>query len=236
MKKSKIIILCIFSAVLICICSVAGVKLYSHAKVEKLKTEVFPISRDLSSYEVKESEACWLFNPADKAKLVYFFDYVFIARIDELVGTTYEDVVELEGGRIVATPYTNYKITVLQNIKGNIEAGVSIPFAKYGGIDAENQYLSAFEKELFPKAGETYIIIAYADENGELRSFGPNTNILLCKDSTNIERDLAKSGADNPYQTAINTYIEAYEKHDDAYEPAVRYTSKYEKGSSVKNG
>lgn len=48
-------------------------------------------------------------------------DYVFLGRVDEDVDTLYKDPVTIEtsdGAKEVSTPYTNYQVTVLQNIKG----------------------------------------------------------------------------------------------------------------------
>ena len=93
MKKTFKKILC---SVLVCVL-LAGTGFIAYSihidkKMERLETQIFPITQDLSSYELKEIEAVWLFSPADKAKLVYYNDYVFIAKIDELVGTSYSNV------------------------------------------------------------------------------------------------------------------------------------------------
>ncbi|MED4967122.1 hypothetical protein P9759_09090 [Heyndrickxia coagulans] len=44
-------------------------------------------------------------------------DYVFLARVDEKTGTEYKNTTQIEtedGTKEISTPYTNYKVTVLE--------------------------------------------------------------------------------------------------------------------------
>lgn len=201
--------------------------LHIDKRIERLETQVFPITQDLSSYEMKEIEAVWLFNPADKAKLVYYNDYVFIAKIDKLVGTTYRNVRKTESGKINANPYTNYEITNLYNIKGNLKTKEAIPFAVFGGIDHTQKYVSAFDNS-FIEVGGIYLIIASANENGEISAFGPNTVLSISRGDEIGLSTLSTSSVETVYEDVINTYKEAVEKNDDEFAPEKRYKSKYE--------
>lgn len=225
MKKKFIIVLTVIALLF-----GAGVftnKLYMDNKIEKLKTQMFPITKELSSYDVKPIEASWIFDPSDEAKMVYFYDCVFIARVDEIVGTTYRNVEKLNSGKINADPYTNYKITNLYNIKGDTVTGMSIPFAVFGGVDYKQKYVSFIADTSFIEVGKTYLIVARIEENGELSAFGPNTVIPL---SDGKEADVSVLNASDiakKYKSVIDKYEKAIEKNDDEFAPQVRYESKY---------
>ena len=228
MKKTFKKILC---SVLVCVL-LAGTGLLTYSihidkKIERLETQVFPITQALSSYEMNEIEAVWLFDTSDKAKLVYYNDYVFIAKIDKLVGTTYRNVRKTESGKINANPYTNYEITILYNIKGNLKTKESIPFAVFGGIDHTQRYVSAFDNS-FIEVGGLYLIIASAEENGEISAFGPNTVVPISRGDESELSTLSASSVEKVYEDVINTYKEAVEKNDDEFAPEKRYKSKYE--------
>lgn len=47
-------------------------------------------------------------------------DYVFVAQVNEELETEYRNVKEV-GSKKIATPYTIYSITVIDNLKGNIK-------------------------------------------------------------------------------------------------------------------
>ena len=228
MKKTLKRVLC---SVLVCVL-LAGTGFLAYSilvdkKMERLETQIFPITQDLSSYELKEIEAVWLFSPADKAKLVYYYDYVFIAKIDELVGTSYSNVRKSEGGKINADPHTNYKITNLYNIKGNLKTNVSVPFSVYGGVDHTQRFVSAFDNS-FIEVGGLYLIIAGAEENGEINAFGPNTVLPLTRGGEPDISLLSTASIEEVYGDVIDIYKEAVAKNDDEFAPEKRYKSKYE--------
>lgn len=94
-------------------------------------------------------------------------DYAFVAYIDELKDTSYEYTYAKEGSitRKFDDPYTNYNITVLRNIKGNLKIDESIPITKRGGLK-KNKTIQLFEDDELPVEDKIYIITAYANENG----------------------------------------------------------------------
>ena len=228
MKKALKRVLCsVLACVLLAGTGFLAYSIHIDKKMERLETQIFPITQDLSSYELKEIEAVWLFSPADKAKLVYYYDYVFIAKIDELVGTSYSNVRKSEGGKINADPYTNYKITNLYNIKGNLKTNVSFPFSVYGGVDHTQRFVSAFDNS-FIEVGGLYLIIARAKENGEINAFGPNTVLPLTRVGEPDISLLSTSSIEEVYGDVIDIYKEAVAKNDDEFAPENRYKSKYE--------
>lgn len=225
MKKA---IYAISAAVLILLCTLGGTKIYQNHHIEKLKTEMFPITKSLDQYPVDEMQSCMAFDSSDKAKHIGFVDYAFVARVDELVGTTYEDVTPIAEGKISATAFTNYKVTVLKNIKGNLKCGTSIPLRKLGGIDAEQKTVSLFSNDCFPEKGGVYIFLAYADSNGELYIADPDSNILL---SSAPSTDLGKTMSTLTSSPAVNEYVKAYKQQDNSIDKGMRYKSNYDEAA-----
>lgn len=224
-KKLKHSLVFVFILMILCAGAFGGFKAYTAIKVSNLKNNIFPITDDINTYEVKPMEACWLFDISDKQKMVGFADYVFVARIDEMVGTTYKDVVELEAGRITATPFTNYKIAVLQNIKGELSVNESIPFRKLGGVDYTQKYVTLFDDDSLLEVGKTYLIVAYASKDGDIYASGPNTTILISDKAETVKSNKAKANDKNEYSAVIDSYVEAYKNQEITIEPYERFVS-----------
>lgn len=68
----------------------------------------------------------------DPRKLVGFADYYFIAEVNHQVDTEYRDPIITEGDEEIAFPYTNYKVKVLNNIKGELPLDEEIVVTKAG--------------------------------------------------------------------------------------------------------
>ena len=147
-------------------------------------------------------------------------DYYFVARVESIDGTEYRHAVTIEtedGFKEVSSPYTNYTITIIQNLKGLLVQDVPISILKSGGVNKDEKSITLYEQDFLPEIGQYYVISAYAQKDGSLLISGPNSNELL--------PDVSKSrlSHDNNY--------EQYQKYFDE-EVAVereRYTSIYDK-------
>ncbi|MDR2945055.1 MAG: hypothetical protein LBU81_08295 [Methanosarcinales archaeon] len=67
-------------------------------------------------------------------ELVGDADYVFAAKVDKMVGNTYNNP--------FVYSHTNYMITVLDNIKGELVADESIPIEKSGGLGKDGKTIT----------------------------------------------------------------------------------------------
>lgn len=135
------------------------------------------------------------------AEVIGDADYVFVATVNDLVGTEYKDPVSMEtetGSKEVATPYTNYKVIVTDNIKGELQKNTEIELQKFDGLSSSKDQYLVFEDDVLPQVGKTYIFVAYAQDDGSLLVSGPNSNILL--------NPKTKSG-----EKLLSEYEEAYE-------------------------
>ena len=118
----------------------------------------------------------------DPTEVVGAVDHVFVAKIESVVNTEYRNKVTLEtenGSKDIYDPYTNYKITVIDNIKGKLKKNQIIDIVKEGGISKEKDSVIVYENDMLPEVGKYYILTAYTQEDGTLLISGPNSNILL---------------------------------------------------------
>ena len=165
MKKALCIIIIIALAIG---GTVAGVGVYRKQKINTIESTVYPLTVDVNTLERKEFSGSYAFDIFKLEKFIGFVDYVFVGRVDKLIGTSYRDVIYMDDGRISAIPYTNYMVTVVRNIKGELQTGKSIPLAKHGGVSYDNKSLVIGNGDSLPQEGGYYIFSGYADKNGEL--------------------------------------------------------------------
>lgn len=231
MKKAIGIILCL--AVLIC-ASIVGVRTYSGQKIKKLEETVSPIPETVKALPVTENELCYAFDVFDAKKLVGFVDYVFVAKVEEITGTVYESVVyDRKAGTYTGTPYTCYKITVVENIKGNLKLNETIPMRSLGGVsvDGKSYYKYGQGDEL--EIGRYYLFLGYADQNGELYVCDTNATIALefsqsIKSGTIQTQNSAPDALLEKNSDLINKYKDAFQNQDLSVRAGERYSSKYD--------
>lgn len=137
---------------------------------------------ELKKLPVSHLEGSFAINVDNPKETVGDADYVFLARVDQLVDTEYRYPVTIEtanGTKEVTSPYTNYKVTVLKNIKGNLQTNTSMPITKSGGVDEDNASVILYEDDNLPVVKKIYVFLAYTQEDGTLLISGPNSNILV---------------------------------------------------------
>ena len=77
-------------------------------------------------------------------------DHVVVGRVEKCTGTRHPDW--------MPDPQTDYDVTILEVIKGNLEAGQKIPITKQGGVSKDKSYFSLFdENDFMPEVGEIYV-------------------------------------------------------------------------------
>ena len=208
MKKNKIKI-SLFSVVL-ALLSAAFVLHNSFDKVGDANIKDLPISY---------LHADFLVDTEEPREVVGAADYYFVAKVDEVVDTTYRDPVTIEtedGYKEVADPYTNYKVTIIENIKGKLQNDVSIDIVKAGGVAQDGKSVILFENDALLEVGEIYIITAFAQPDGSLLIAGPNSSELL----------MTNRNSDQVYQDDLKQYKQYFEEQVEI--PRERFHSKYD--------
>lgn len=121
----------------------------------------------------------------DPHELVGFADYYFVAEVISQIDTEYRDPIIIEGGKEITFPYTNYKVKVLNNIKGELPLDEEIVVTKAGGVSQDGEPF-LYEGDALLEESKTYIITASAQEDGSLLISGPNSSKEY--DPKNIEK------------------------------------------------
>ncbi|MBF6673464.1 hypothetical protein [Glutamicibacter sp. FBE19] len=158
---------------------------------------------DPGSLPVAEKHGSFAVDVEKPAATVGDADYVFVGKVESKVGTTYKDPVAIEtenGTKEIADPYTDYKIKVLRNIKGELVSDRAIPVQKSGGVDKEQKYVVLYEDDVLPEVGSTYVFLAYAQEDGSLLVSGLNSSLEI---ETGTEMELGKSKVVQAYGEAM---------------------------------
>lgn len=226
MKKNvKILLSVLLAVVVIAAGSFAGIKLYKSGedarierKVEKIKSTVYPVTVDFDSLEREEFSSVYAFDVFDLNKLVTYVDYVFVARVDKIEGTTYRNVFYKSDGTVAAVPETHYTVTVLKVIKGDLTVGATVPLIKHGGVNYDNAALTIASGDSMPKAGEYYVFSGYDEEDG----------IYVSDPVGNTQLSAATVENQSALEAAIREYVEA-EKQPDAEIAALKEKTKANK-------
>ena len=215
--KSIIIIAVMLAALFV------AVNLSIDSLEKQLESKIFPLKDPISviNTEYKRNLVCvdWAYDISDKRKVVGFHDYVFVGEVKKVVGTGYTDVDFSDGLRMFSQPYTQYKIRVIKNLKGELVTDRDIPLTKHDGAYFFGKRVSMMEGDSLPDVGECYIFICTAGEDGELYigNFSSFCDIYLCKTEEYTGEEIA-----------IEVYRDAVENMDESVRYGERYKSKYE--------
>ena len=138
-------------------------------------------SKDLPIYYLEVSYVIDIENPRE---VVGFGDYVFVAHVNEEIETVHKNV-EWIHFKKTSMPYTVYSITVIENLKGNINKNTPVEIERFGGVNIDNDSISLPRGDVLLEAGAYYIFIASSDHDGNLGQAAPSAAIKLDIESEN---------------------------------------------------
>ena len=122
--------------------------------------------RMIDGLPVQDNSATTMRPPFDLGNpdlFVAFCDYVLVGRVERRVGTRYPGS---EGSS--SFPLTDYDVTVLEVIKGNLEVGRKILITKDGGISKDRSHVKLFdENDFMPEAGGIYVFVVGVEQDGK---------------------------------------------------------------------
>lgn len=160
--------------------------------------------------EVAPLHATFDINIGNVNEVVGDADNVFVGYVEKLEGTEYKYpvTIETEGGtKEVSSPYTNYSITVVDNIKGKLKKNNAIPMQKSGGQSEEDKNLYLlYEDDFLPEEGKYYIFNAYTQPDGSSLISGPNSNIEL---DANSKSEIVSSETYKEYKKAVQNEVKS---------------------------
>ncbi len=155
MKKVGIAII---SVVLILGITLGSFAVLRQVKIKKYSKEIFPIPQNIDLLEKEKLEASYLFDTDDKELMSGASKYIVIAYLNKITGTSYKDV-EIVKGEAKGTPFTNYTMNIVKNIKGNLKIENDIPVLQYGGVSIDGKKMVF----LYPLLEENTPYVLYLD-------------------------------------------------------------------------
>ena len=174
-------------------------------------------------HQISYIEGSYSINVDDFRALAGDSDYIFSAEITGIEGYVYKNPVMIEtvnGAKRISTPYTDYSVRVIENIKGKLQTEDEIIIQKAGGVSENGRITVIFERDVLPEVGKTYIFYAYAQDDGSLLSAGPNSCLELTPEVKDGKR---KTKAIN---STYNKVVDGYNHQIETDRP--RSKSKYE--------
>lgn len=141
---------------------------------------------------VEYTHATFAYDTSTLTKAIGSSDYVFLCKVNKIIRTEYKNPVEVEVDtettKIVYDPYTVYSITVVKNIKGNLQTDSEIELMQYGGINYDKKSYTFLEGSEYLNEGEYYVLMPDAiSEKGEIEVADKN-KIFPIKNDVHLEK------------------------------------------------
>ena len=215
MKKKYFIV--IISLILLCI--LMGII------VGKYTTKT---SNDLALYNnlpINNVHSTFMYDTSTPEKAIGASDYVFVAKVNQILRTEYKNPVTIETGlltsKVISTPYTIYSINVIENIKGELITTDSIEFMQYGGLNEDGESYTFFEGGELLNEGEYYILMVdtWGNDGGIIEIGDPNRIISLGQNYNSNARSVSN---------IVDEYISAYKNEIIPESKTDGYISKYD--------
>lgn len=148
-------------------------------------------------------------------------DNVFVGYVNKLESTEYKFPVTVEtdnGTKEVSSPYTNYSITVINNMKGKLKKDEIIPMQKSGGQSKEDENVYVlYEDDFLPEEEKYYIFTSYNQPDGSILISGPHSNVEINAES---KSEIVSATEYKDYEKAV--------QHEEKPTNRQRFESKYE--------
>ncbi len=182
-------------------------------------------------------------NLSDPREVVGVSDYVFVCRVVEM-----HDYVHEKSSRdfpevihYYDLPFTECKIEIVKNIKGNLIEGAETSFYKVGGINHSKTAIYLDEGDIMPEVDKYYIFTGMAHPDGTMTGGGTNGTIELEEgiDKINLETSALYQKYVDAYNNQIypsrsSIDIAYYAKADISYNDGTNNAQLYEKYLKIK--
>lgn len=189
-KKVKISILCIF---LVAVIGTVGFLIW---RFNHIPTKI-----------VYTSSADTDVNLDDPREVIGVKEYVFVGKVEEVhdyytekLKRTFPDIIHYYDRE-----FTECVITIVANIKGELETGKTLSFYKTGGISPDRSCIVLSKNDIMPETGKYYIFTGGAHADGTMTGGGTNGTLEL--EAGINENNLVESKIYQQYVDAFNNQI-----------------------------
>lgn len=140
------------------------------------EAEIIPTHNGLPVYYCG---SCYCIDVESMEECIKHADHVFVGTVKQHVSESYKNAISMtdQDGRseLWGEPYTNYKISVVDSIKGDLSGNVDVQ--KFGGLDQSGDFYIIPEGDIILEEGNTYLFFAYEQEDGSLIVRGKNSSL-----------------------------------------------------------
>lgn len=207
-------------ALLILVVAIAGllfaVRVCQQLQVKIISSKVYEVPENYEELPIENVIVDYVFDLNDLNAYAGFADYIFVGKVEEVTGITYTDVkliyFDLPIAVIDGHPQTHYKVTVLQNIKGNLAEDITLTQASGPVIGGKQMNLIAGQ---LMKENDVRIFMACTNDDGELH-IGDAAGTVKLGNVQNVE-DYPELQQSEQVKKTVDKYIEAYENQDESY-------------------
>ncbi len=113
-------------------------------------------------------------------EMVSHADYVFVGTVTDCTSESYKNKISLTAqdgnSKLWGEPYTNYDVSVINNIKGKLSDKIEIQ--KFGGLDQSGEFYIIPEGDVLLEERNTYVFFAYKQNDGSLIVRGKNSSLI----------------------------------------------------------
>lgn len=155
--------------------------------------------------KIEPSHAISIENPSIR---IGFADYVFVGEIVDIVGTEYRHHVIDDKGQVIegtGSPYTEFRVKIVENIKGDLEADREITVFQAGGVAENSNTIVVYEGYDLMEEENIYIIETSVQSDGTLLTSGPSSSVKI---NVNNKSDLFKNEKYKSYLKYAENQIE----------------------------
>ncbi len=192
------------------------------ARLKKYSSTVRKPSVEDADLPPLQQTADYLFDPCDKEMMSGFSDYIAAAYVEETNGTVYQDVRE-DAGQVKGTPYTEYNVTILRNIKGDLTTSETVKLYQYGGVSIDEKNLVFITPLL--ESGRYYVLyLSTADDH----NLYVNMSYRLSDIAGESDRGRVLNAPEN--SELLQSCIDAYQNENLLYAPEITYFTPYDVG------
>ncbi|MFV0504516.1 MAG: hypothetical protein ACK5LT_11235 [Lachnospirales bacterium] len=132
--------------------------------------------------QISESKSTYGIDINDTSARIGFSDYVFVGEIIEKVGTEYRHYAKEQNGNDITgtgSPYTEYKVKIIENIKGDLPLNDELTFFQAGGLTEDKQNIEIYEGDELMEENNAYIIKISVQPDETLLASGSNNNTQI---------------------------------------------------------
>lgn len=209
-----------FRTVLILILVIAGllfgIRVYQQLQVKIISSKVYEVPQNYEELPVENVIVDYVFDLNDLNAYAGFVDYIFVGKVEEVMGVTYTDVKliyhDFTIAKIHGYPQTHYEVTVLQNIKGNLVEDITLTQGSGPVIGGKQMNLIAGQ---LMKENDVHIFMAYTKDDGELH-IGDAAGTVKLGTLQNAE-DYPELKRETGVSESLGKYIEAYKNQDESH-------------------